>query len=246
MRRISMLLVVALCLIAAESPEPPLSDTRLSVHTLLREDIFAGVVDGDLERLARGERNIDLLLEQRPGGKPGLLVWKAGAILYRSVRALEANRTKEFEEKYGQAIDLLAQAKKLGPQDPGVAAATAGIYAMMADRLPEKMRGAAWTTAYDSYQALWKTQARFVDKLPVHLRGELLGGLAQSAQRTGHTKELAEYLDKIVDVLPGTPYERVAKQWKEDPKTATDKRLTCLTCHAPGRLAARRAALGEK
>jgi hypothetical protein len=245
-RHISMLLVVTVCLIAAESPAPPLLDSRLSVHTLVRDDIFAGVLDGDLERLATGEKNIDLLLEQRPGDKPGLLVWKAGATLYRGLRALEAKRTKEFEEKYGQAIDLLEQAKKLGRRDPGVAAATAGIYAMMADQLPEKMQRAAWTTAYDSYQALWKTQARFVDKLPVHLRGELLGGLAQSAQRTGHTEELAEYLDKIVAELPGTPYERVAKQWKENPKAATDKRLTCLTCHAPGRLAVRRAALGEK
>src|SRR5439155_11902257 len=150
-----MLVVAAFSLIAAESPELPLSDTRLSVHTLVREDIFAGVLDDDLSRLARGEKSIEVLLEQRPADKPGLLVWKAGAMLYRAVRALEANRREEFEEKYGQAIDLLSQAKKLGPDDPGVAAATAGLYALMADRLPEKLRRTAWSTAYDSYQALW-------------------------------------------------------------------------------------------
>jgi tetratricopeptide (TPR) repeat protein len=246
-RRIRLLLVVLICLTAAaQSADPPLSDTRLSVHTLVREDIFAGVLDGDMDRLAKGEKSIEVLLEQRPADKPGLLAWKAGAILYRAVRALEANRPEEFEEKYRQATDLLAQAKKLGPEDLGVTAATAGVYAILADRLPEKLRGTAWATAYDSYQALWKKQARDVEKLPLHLRGELLGGLAQSAQRTGRTQESAEYLDKILAVAPDSAYARVAKRWKEDPEAAKGTAITCLTCHAPGRLTARRAALGEK
>jgi len=246
-RCLSMLLAAAVCLTAAaQAPQPPLADSRLSVDTLVREDIFAGVRDDDLDRLARGEKNIELLLAQRPADKPSLLTWKAGALLYRGVRAREAGRTEEFQEKYRQALDLLAQARKLGPNDLGVAAGTAGLYALMADRLPEELRGPAWAAAYDSYQALWKKQARAVEQLPLHLRGELLGGLAQSAQRTGRTKELAEYLDKILAVAPDSAYARVAKRWKEDPKAAADTSLTCLTCHAPGRLAARRAALGDK
>jgi hypothetical protein len=246
-RRISLILVVVVCLMAAaQSPEPPLSDTRLRIETLVREDIFAGVLDSDMDRLARGEKSIEILLEQRPAEKAGLLAWKAGATLYRAVRALEANRTEEFEEKYRQATDLLAQAKKLGPEDLGVTAATAGIYALLADRLPEKARGPAWATAYDSYQTLWKKQAKVVEKLPLHLRGELLGGLAQSAQRTGRTKEFAEYLDKIVAVAPDSAYARAARSWQENPEAGKGPSLTCLTCHAPGRLAARRAALEEK
>src|SRR5262245_33102794 len=108
-----MLFVTVMCLTAADSPEPPLSDSRLSVHTLVREDIFAGLLEGDLDRLARGEKSIEVLLQQRPADKPSLLVWKAGAILYRGIRALEAKHTEEFEDKYRQAIDLLSEAKKL-------------------------------------------------------------------------------------------------------------------------------------
>src|SRR5262245_16004174 len=89
-------------------------------------------------------------------------------------------------------------------QDQGVDAASGGIYVLMADQLPENLRGPAWAKAYDAYQSLWKKQATAVAKLPLHLRGELLGGLAQSAQRTGRTKELAEYLDKLIAAAPGT------------------------------------------
>jgi hypothetical protein len=240
-------LVAAVCLTTrAQSPEPPLHDKRISVHTLVREDIFAGVRDGDMDRLARREKSIEILLEQRPAEKPALLVWKAGALLYRAVRADEAKRTQEFNEKYAQAIELIAQAKKLAPDDLGVAAATAGMYALLADRLPEHLRSAAWSTAYESYQTLWKKQGREVEQLPLHMQGELLGGLAQSAQRTGRTKELPEYLDKIIAVAPDSTYAQVAKRWKADPTAATTTRLTCLTCHAPGRLAARQAALEGK
>jgi uncharacterized protein (TIGR03067 family) len=247
MRCISLLIVLAGCLTAAApTVKPPLSDTRLGVQTLVREDIFAGILDDDMSRLARGEKSIEVLLEQRPADRAELLVWKAGAVLYRAVRALEDKRTEEFEKKYAQAMDLLEQARKLGRDDLGVAAGTAGVYALLADRLPEKRRGPAWSRAYESYQALWKQQARHVERLPLHLRGELLGGLAQSAQRTGRSKELAQYLDKILEVAPDSAYARVARKWKDDPRAAASTRITCLGCHTPGRLAARQAALAGK
>ena len=46
-------------------------------------------------------------------------------------------------------------------------------------------------------------------------------------------------------LAPGTPYEPVARQWKKEPGAAARTGIACLTCHAPGRLAARRAALKE-
>jgi hypothetical protein len=121
-----------------------------------------------------------------------------------------------------------------------------GSYAVFADRLPKDKQAAAWAQAYDAYQLLWKAQGASVDRLPVHMRGELLGGLAQSAQRTGHAEEVQKHLDKILAVLPGTPYEPVAKQWKADPKSAANSSITCLTCHDGGRLAARLAVLNKQ
>src|SRR5262249_39336671 len=162
--------------------------------------------------------SIEILLEKRPNEKAALLAWKAGAFLYRAVLALEAKRAEEFEEKYAQVVEFLAQAKKLAPNDTGVLAATGGMCGFLADRLPEKQRGAAWSAAYEAYQGLWKQQAQFVDKLPLHMKGELLGGLAQSAQRTGRNKELAEYLNKIIVLAPESEYARTAKLWRENPQ----------------------------
>ena len=242
----TLLAVVFVTVAAAQSPEPPLSDSRLTVHTLLREDVFAGFLAGDMERFSRGEKNMLLLLEKRPSDKADLLAWRGGAALYRAVVAHENNRGDEFQQNYRSALDLFSQARQLNPESGGVAAVAGGSYLLFADRLPKEHRAAAWSQAYDSYRLLWKQQAPVVDKLPVHLRGELLGGLAQSAQRTGHTQEVAQYLDKILELLRDTPYEPVAKQWKKSPEAAAGTSIACLTCHESGRLAARLAALNGK
>ena len=240
-----LLLVMLATAVVAQSPEPPLSDSRLSVHTLVREDIFAGFLTDDMERFSRGEKNIQLLLEKRPAEKSSLLAWKGGAILYRAVLAHENNRADEFKNYYRQALDLFSEARKISPDNEGVAAIAGGSFAIFADRLPKEHRASAWSLAYDSYLVLWKKQAPFVDKLPLHIRGELLGGLAQSAQRTGRTEEMGQYLDKILTLMRDSPYEPVARQWKKNPEAAANTSITCLSCHDGGRLAARVAALNK-
>ena len=50
--------LVVISAAAAQSPDPPLSETRLTVHTLLREDIFAGFMSNNVSRLSRAEQNI--------------------------------------------------------------------------------------------------------------------------------------------------------------------------------------------
>jgi len=124
---------------------------------------------------------------------------------------------------------------------PGAAAAPLDA------RRHHRRRGqaAAWAAGYDNYQILWKLQGRAVDRLPLHIRGELLAGLAQSAQRTGRKEEVDEYLDKIIEVLPDTGYERVAKQWKADPLVAAKSNISCKSCHTAGRLSDRMAKLAE-
>jgi len=240
------LAVTLVTVAAAQSPESPLSDARLSVHTLVREDVFAGFLADNMERFSRGEKNIELLLEKRPAAKPDLLAWKGGAALYRAVRAHESNRRNEFQTNYKLALDLFSQARQLDPENGAVAAVAGGSYVVLGDRLPKENRAAAWSQAYDAFRVLWKQQAPVLEKLPMHMRGELLGGLALSAQRTGRTPEMAQYLDKILEVLRDTPYESAAKQWKKSPEAAAGTSLTCLTCHDSGRLTARMAELNKK
>jgi tetratricopeptide (TPR) repeat protein len=229
----------------AQSMESSLTDSRLSVHTLVREDIFAGFIGDDMERFARGEKNIQLLLEKRPNEKADLLAWQGGAALYRAVRAYESKNNDEFKKYYQQALDSFAQSKQVDPRSGGAIAVIGGSNLILGDRLPQEYRAAAWSQAYAGYQMLLKGQESMVDRLPLHLKGELLGGLAQSAQRTGHAEEAAQYVDKIIASMPNTPYEKAAKQWKANPQSAATTSITCMSCHDAGRLSARMAAMNK-
>jgi len=99
-----VVVLVTVAAVAAQSPQPPLADSRLTVHTLVREDIFAGWMSDDMGRLERGEKNIQLLLEQRPGQKGNLLSWKGGALLYRAVLANEATAPMSFNDIIGRRL----------------------------------------------------------------------------------------------------------------------------------------------
>ena len=244
LRAAVVLFVVVVCS-AAQTADALLSDTRLTVHTLLREDIFACFMGNNLERLSRAEQNIETLLKERPGQRGNLLAWKGAAAMCRAVAAHEAQKAEEFQSLIAGARDSFAEAAKVTSGNDGVPPITGGTMAVFADRLPADHRAAAWSQAYDNYSMLWKQQGGGIDQLPVHFKGEVLAGLTQSAQRTGRTEEVALYLDKMVTVLANTPYEAMAKQWKADPASAATTNLTCKNCHNPGRLANRVAALNK-
>jgi hypothetical protein len=241
----ALLLCAAVTAVAAQSPEPPIADTRLTVHTLLREDIFAGFLNNNMDRVARAEQNIELLLKERPAERANLLAWKGGAALQRAVRAHEAAKPDEFAKYFQDARESFAAAAKISSGNDGVAAITGGSYGFFADRLPQEHRAAAWSQAYDNYSTLWKQQSQGIEQLPLHHKGELLSGMAQSAQRTGRGEESAQFVDRMLTMLAETPFEKTARQWKADPASVATTNLMCKNCHSAGRLSARLAALNK-
>ena len=242
MRR-TLLIFVALVAISAalpaQAPEPPLADTRLTVHTLLREDVFAGFLQNDMTRLARAEKNADLLLTSRPAERAPILAWQGGMALTRAALANEAQQPDQFRQHYQRAQRLFAEAMKLGPTDVGVFAITGGSQIGLADRLPAAERAEGWQLGYTAYQQLWKMQSQMIEKLPLHHKGEVLSGLAITADRTGRADEAAAQVERILTMLPDTPYAARARQWKNDPSGRAQNKLACQTCHGPGTLVAR-------
>jgi hypothetical protein len=241
----ALLAIAVVTTAAAQAPEIPLTDTRLTVHTLLREDIFSGFLDDNTERMARGEKNLTQLLELRPDQRANLLAWKAGIAMQRAVRAHETGKPEEFTRYFKEARDTFANARQLSTGNDGVVPIVGGTYSVFADRLPKEQRADAWSEAYGAYSLLWKAQGANIEQMPVHFKGELLGGMAQSAQRTGRAEESAQFVDRMLTSLAGTPYEKAARQWKDDPASVATTNLTCKNCHSAGRLSARIAALNK-
>jgi len=222
-------------------------DPRLSIHTIVREDLFAGYMVNDMTRFTKGEASIETLLAERPGSRAELMAWKGANKLYRAVRALEGSNPAEFSKNYSDAVAAYGEAERLGPQNLGVFAVSGASYLLFADRLQDAaQKKSAYEKAWGFYNAMWNVQGANVEKMPLHIKGELLAGLTVSAQRTGRMEEAAKYLDKMLTVLAGTPYEARARRWKEEPSVMGRTTLVCQSCHEPGRLEARKAALAKQ
>lgn len=240
MKQLSLAALVAFVALALFAQ----SDARLTVHTLVREDIFAGFMANDMARFAKGEALLLQLEKERPADLGTIRAWQGDIAMFRAVLAYEAGKTAEGDKLYTLAAQLHDEAVKLAPADGGVWAVTGAGAALFADRLPAAQRAKAWARAYELYQKIAAQQMQFVAQLPPHLQGELLAGVVMSAQRTGHQEEFTAALDKMIQVTAKTPYGRSAIAWKERPEIVAKTSLMCKNCHDDGRLEARKTALG--
>lgn len=220
-------------------------DKRLSVTWLVREDIFAGFLANDRARLENAERTLDELMKERPAESSDVVAWRGSILLTRAAWAHEAGKQAECRDYHKRAMAAFDEALA-GKAGRGMVPITGGSMVALADRLPEPLRTESWERGYTMYKAMEREQRKDFDKMPLHLTGEVISGLAQTSQRTGRAEEAAKYLGEMVTRLAGSPYERAAKRWLERPETMAKSSVACQTCHEPNKLEARKAALGIK
>lgn len=214
---------------------------NIRVSTWVREDIFAGFLDGDMTRHALGVKKLDGILAGNPKAADAL-AWYGGSALLYAVRAYEAGDTAAFDAEYAKAMDLFARAAAIAKPIPryaeGIHAITGGSFTVFADRLPPKYRRETWLKVREHYSALLELQKAQFDRLPVHFRGEVMAGLAQAAQRLGETEKAVTLTQELVAAFPGTPYAVFGKRWLDKPETMAKSKIACVTCHDAGRLQA--------
>ena len=209
---------------------------RLNVDWLVREDIFAGLLENDRVRLEKGLETLNAV--SKSYSERSVLAWRYSAEVMKAVWAYEAKDMVSFNRHYGVALTYLDQCRKLSTGD---AANLPEIFegatmVVLADRLPEAMRKGAWERAYQAYAKLDELQVSYLDKLPMHMKGESLSGLAATAYRTGREAELTKTLERMQAGLAKTPYAAVAKKWAEDPSARSKVKMVCISCHEPNRL----------
>lgn len=215
---------------------------KLSVYTLTREDMFAGPLQDDMNRFQAGMEKLDEMLRENPKNEDALVMKGFGKV-FLAVKALERGDRAGFDSLYSEGIGLMEQARSIRPNNLGVMAVYGATTLYFYPRLPAEQQPAALAKAKTYYEAMYRDQEKFIEKFPLHLKGELLGGLADVEYRLENREKAREYLERIVQTMPGTAYEAKARRWLEKPESVSkDDRLLCLSCHDPGRLKNRLAA----
>lgn len=236
-----LVVTAALCVagLSAQKPE------GLANSTWLREDLFAGFLANDIERHNRGMQKVEDLLAANPKA-PDVIAWKGTGVMTRAVKAYESGDRATFDRHYKEAINLLDEAHRMAPSSEGVFAIYGGTLAVFAPKLPPEHQKAAWEKMRQMYSGLYNAQAKTIEQMPLHFKGEVYAALAESEHRLGNAESSRFWLEKIVKSMPESPYQRTAAQWLANPEATNRSRLVCQTCHDPGRLEARLNTLPKK
>ena len=205
------------------------------LSTTSREDIFAGILADDIERLNVRMNKLESAIKANPTSASPI-VWRAAGELTLAVHAHEAGKPSDFKAYYEAAVRSFADAEHLEPNNVGVYDVSGAAWGSLGDRLPTSLRAEAYENAYRSWQtALTLSQDRLSTMSP-HGRGEMLAGIAHAAQRTGRTEEARQRLMEMVAALPGTPFEARAKKWRNQPELITKSVVSCQSCHPQDKL----------
>lgn len=134
--------------------------------------------------------------------------WREGGKLLLAVRAQEAGKSDEFTHLDADARADFAKALEVAQGKPTMAkvyAIVGGSFTVFADRFPAGLRREAWTASQENHLALRSLQKTYFDQIPVHMRGEILSGLALAAQRLGDTETATQRLNKVIEIAARFP-----------------------------------------
>ena len=225
-----------LALVGAQAPGA--RPASISIHTWVREDVFGGFMDNDMVRFERGEAKVREYLAEAPD-RADASAWMAGIKLHRAGLAFSEQKTADGEALVNEAIALMDAAVAKAPNDFGATATTGGSIVTLANKLPEKYYDDLMRRARAQYAKLYAAQSPALAQLPLHLKGELLAGVAETEFRVGDKERAKVVLQQIITELPDTAYAKSAAMWLASPEKVTrDTKLVCQSCHQAGRLSA--------
>jgi tetratricopeptide (TPR) repeat protein len=197
---------------------------------LVRQDFFAGFA-GDTEALARGMKKCEEELAKDPKN-PEALVWHGSGLSYQAKAAFTEGDAEKGRKIRAQAEQEMNDAVSMRPDDEAVLIPRAATSLSAALHVPSaEVARKNFQTAADDYEKILRIQTTGFAKLPMHTRGELLGGLAEAWNGLGNTEKSRGYLQRMMEELPNTPYSRQAKDLLSTAPKSAALGTTCLGCH---------------
>ncbi len=195
----------------------------------VRNDFFAGFT-GDAAALERGMKAAEATLGENPDHAEAL-VWHGSGLYYMAGQAFQKGDVEKGMALAQKGIAECDRAVALEPDNIGVRVPR-GAMLMMATRFQQGPHVKALVArALSDYEKAYEIQQSFLDKLGTHPKGELLLGLADGYNRTGDKEKAKMFYQRAAAELPGSPYERSAREWLDTGSLAPQK-AGCLGCHA--------------
>ncbi|HTT33647.1 MAG TPA: hypothetical protein VMH48_08595 [Methylomirabilota bacterium] len=222
--------LAGLALVAGEREQGRGAPNTERFDMQVREDFFSAFA-GDQQALERGMKKCEEALAKDPKNAEAL-VWHGSGLSYSAKKAFMSGDVERGRQIQAQGVKEMNDAVALRPDDVTVLIPRASIFLSAALHVPSpEVAKRDFQIAADDYEKTLRIQAPAFSRLPIHARGELLGGLAEAWNGLGETEKARSYLSRIVQELPNTAYAQRAKKLLEAPLKSGALETTCLGCH---------------
>jgi len=211
----------------------PKPDKQKRFDYLVREDMFQGF-NGDSALLQKALRLCADTLRANPNHAEAL-VWHGTAIWFLSGQAFQKRDYEHGMALYDSAMTEMDRAVELDPDDIAVRIPRGAAILAAAPYTPEPNRTILLKKGLVDYERTFTLQKRYFSTLPLHSRGELLGGIADTYRRLGEDQKARKYFTLITKDLKGSEYAKRASDWlkqKDMAESNTLKPATCIGCHS--------------
>lgn len=231
-----VVLLTVLALLAIQAAEDVVKPDKLSIHTWVREDVFAGWMANDNVAFERGERKLERYLQERPSDPNGL-AWQSLAATYRARRARDRGELDVVSKELMAAMEFGKKAlAKASSQDIGPSVVIGSTMVMAASLYPESQRANVYREGREHLRKVMTSQGEQFEKLPPHMRGEMWSLLAFASDRLGDTEDRNRVMAEMASKLVGSVYEGRARRWQKLSNLQGEREYMCISCHDPGRL----------
>ena len=227
--------IATLFLGAATFSGPPLAGQEAvesgRFDLMVRELFFAGF-GGDERALEKGMTICAEALARNPQHAEAL-VWQGSGKLYRAGILFSRAEFEKALPLWQQGLAEMDRAVAMKPKSLGVRVPRGASLLGASRHTPPDQTPNLVKHVIEDYAFALDFHATGFEKLGVHNRGELLGGLAEAWARAGDPEKARPYVERMTRELPGTPYAERAKLWLEAASTEDrPNELACIGCHS--------------
>ena len=195
----------------------------------VRNDFFAGFA-GDKAALDRAMKTADEAIADSPDNSAEALAWHGAGLLFLSGPKFAQGDFANGMQMWTKANEEMTKAGEQEPRNPAVLIPRAAAWFAASRATPPEMGTPVLAKAIADYQTVYELQKAYFDKLDIHMRSELLFGLADGNARMGDNAKAREWFEKLAALGAKSGHLEQAELFLKGDKYAV-KGIGCVGCH---------------
>jgi hypothetical protein len=195
----------------------------------VRADFFAGIA-GDQAALQRGMAAAEDAIANEPQFAAEAKSWHGTGLLVLSGQQFKQGDIIAGTDLWMRANREMEEAGHMQPDNPAVLIPRAAAWLAASRSAPSFMAAPVLKQAVADYQHVYDMQVGYFDRLNMHMRSQLLFGLADGYARIGDTAKAREFFTKLNVLGPESGHQQQAQAYLKG-EQYTVPGAGCVGCH---------------